>query len=78
MTIATLALKIGGAHTMHCDGCARTVTLALKSAPGVLKVDADHRTQAVNVTLNPDEASIESVTETLTQLGYEVVRDEMA
>ena len=78
MTVATIALKIVGEYTMHCGGCARTVTPALKGVPGVLKVDADHRTQLVEMTLNMDEARIEVVTETLAQLGYETVSAETA
>lgn len=78
MTVETAAFKIVGEYTMHCGGCARTVTLALRSVPGVLKADADHQTQAVDITLDSDEASIEAVTETLAQLGFEAVPVETA
>lgn len=71
MAVATIGLKIGGEHTMHCAGCARTVTLALRNVPGVLKVDADHRAQLVNVILNLEAARPEVLKDALGQLGYE-------
>jgi copper chaperone CopZ len=78
MAVENIALKIVGEHTMHCGGCARTVIMVLKSVPGVLTVNADHRTQLVDVALNPAEAHTNALKDRLGQLGYEAVSVESA
>jgi copper chaperone CopZ len=76
MAINTINLKVVGERTMHCDGCANTVKLALKRLPGVLQVDASHETQVVDVTLNAGQSDATAIKDTLAQLGYEAAEVE--
>lgn len=76
MTVKTATLRIVGEYTMHCNSCAKGVTMALKRVPGVLYVGADHQSQEIDVTLNSDETPLHSVKKMLEQLGYEVKQKE--
>jgi len=76
MAINTINLKVVGEQTIHCNGCANTVKLALKRLPGVLQVDANHQRQEINVTLNLEQPDTEALKDTLAQLGYETIEAE--
>jgi copper chaperone CopZ len=76
MSVETITLKVAGEQTIHCNGCANTIQLALKRLPGVLKVAADPQTQHIGVTLKTGETGAAAITDTLEQLGYETVPDD--
>lgn len=76
MTVNTIYLKVKGEQTIHCNGCANTIQLALKQLPGVLKVAADPQTQRIGVTLKTGETGATAITDTLEQLGYKTVADD--
>lgn len=67
-----LKLKVTGERTIHCAGCERSVKFTLANLPGVKEVEADHKTQLIEVTLISDETDLEEVKAQLDWIGYEV------
>lgn len=67
-----MKLKVVGDHTMHCSGCENTVKFTLSRLPGVREVKADHRSQLIEIELDPDEADLEKAREELDWIGYQV------
>lgn len=72
MTIQTKTLKVTGEQTMHCGGCERTVKFALKQLPGIRQVEASHKTQLINLTLDTETLDLRRVRQELDWIGYEV------
>ena len=60
---------------MMCGGCENRVKNAIKNIEGVENVTADHNTGKVIVISN-NEVSEEIITETLEDIGYEVVKED--
>ena len=73
MENGNLKLKVIGDQTIHCSGCERTIQISLSRLPGVRKVDADHHTQLIDVTLDPDQTDESKVLATLSEIGWEAV-----
>ncbi len=71
--VETLKLKVIGDHTMHCAGCERSITFSLSQLPGVEKVKADWKNQAIQIELSSDEGNLEKIKAELDWIGYEVV-----
>ena len=76
MTTQTKTLRVTGEQTMHCGGCESTVKFTLKHMPGVLDVEASHKTQLVKLTFDPQRASLEQIQQELGWIGYQVVDTE--
>jgi len=55
---------------IHCDGCVRTVTEALRSLTGVTVADADARKKTVDVVYDPSQVSEEALRQALRNVGY--------
>lgn len=55
---------------VHWEGCEQRIVRAISRAPGVHEVEASHRTQQVEVTLNPAVTSVEEVAEKLESIGF--------
>lgn len=55
---------------IHCDGCVRTVTEALRSLPGVAAAEADARKKTVDVVFDPSLVSEERLRQALSNVGY--------
>lgn len=72
MTLESKLLRVTGAQTMHCGGCARSVQFALHQLPGVQKIDADYRTQEIRVLLDSATATVEQLQSQLDGIGYQV------
>ena len=68
----TVNLKVVGDNTMHCSGCKRTVEFTISHMPGVEKVKADHKTQAIEFVLTSGETDLEKVKDSLEWIGYQV------
>ncbi len=77
-TQTTIHFTVTGEEQMHCTSCEQRVGNAVRRLPGVRTVQASHETQAVSVTINPDEVSAEQVQTKLEQIGYAVMRRETA
>jgi copper chaperone CopZ len=66
-------MKVVGEKTIHCSGCENTVRMGLSKLPGVKKVEADHKTQLVEVSADVEQTSHEVIRKHLGGMGYEVV-----
>jgi len=55
---------------IHCNGCESRIETVLKKLPGVENVKADHKTQKVTITLDPEKVSNGQIRAKLEQLGY--------
>lgn len=64
--------KITGNNTMHCGGCESTVKFALKQLAGVEVVEASHKTQQIELTFDPQFLALESISQELDWIGYQV------
>jgi copper chaperone CopZ len=55
---------------IHCAGCEARIQSVVSRLNGVETVKADHKTQMVSITLDPQRASIEQIRAKLEGLGY--------
>lgn len=67
--MTTYQLKIVGDHKMNCGGCENNVQMNLRRIPGVVDVQADHKTQLVAVSAD-NEIKFESMQDMLQSIGY--------
>ena len=70
-TSQTVHLDVVGEHTMHCGGCERTIEFTLALMAGVDKVNADQKTQHIEVHLSDDALDTAAIQAELEWLGYE-------
>ncbi len=66
--LASVVLPVKG---MTCLTCELTLESSLKRLPGVLSADAGVVQQAVAVTYNPTQVTVEQLIATINQTGYE-------
>lgn len=57
---------------MHCDGCSRTLSLALQRLEGVHDAKADHEAGAVRVRFDESVVSEADIFERIAACGFEV------
>lgn len=57
---------------MHCDGCERTLQLALTRIEGVLEAKPDRRAERVTVHYDPERVSEATLHEHIDLCGFEV------
>jgi copper chaperone len=57
---------------MHCMGCVRTVTNALKRVAGVKEVDVSLSENSAQVEFDTEQTSLEELYKTIKEAGYEV------
>ncbi len=55
---------------IHCDGCVRTVTMAVNQLPGISKVEASYETKKVLVEFNPTDVDEARIRDALKNAGY--------
>lgn len=55
---------------VHCVGCETRIQSVLARMRGVQDVEADHKTQEIRLSLDPDIVSIQEVKDQLEDLGY--------
>ncbi len=67
MTLEKKMFKVTG---IHCEGCEQRIVRAISKLLGVHAVEPNHRTQQVDVTLNPAVTSVEEAGEKLGSLGF--------
>lgn len=60
---------------MHCDGCERTLSLALTRLDGVREATPDREAERVIVHYDPEQVSIETLREHIALCGFEVIAD---
>ncbi len=66
-------LRVVDDHTMHCSGCESSVQFILSSLAGVREVKADHRSQLIQISIDPGAVGLAKAREELDLLGYQVV-----
>ena len=74
----TKTLKVVGANTMHCGGCENTVKFALKQLAGIETVEANHKTQQIELTFEPQLLALDRISQELDWIGYQVVEVDYA
>ncbi len=57
---------------MDCEHCATKVEKAARSVKGVSKAKADHEGDSVELSRDPELASIEAISQAITEAGYTV------
>lgn len=72
MAQKNIAFTVVGKDRLHCEGCEERVDRALKRLSGVREVEADHKTQRIEVVYDQDQVSSKQIEEKLDLLGYEV------
>ena len=60
---------------MACEGCENRIQKVIKDIEGVDNVKADHNSGKVVIKLNR-EISIEVLVDTITDIGYEVIKED--
>ncbi|MBI2311456.1 MAG: heavy-metal-associated domain-containing protein [Betaproteobacteria bacterium] len=68
----TIQLRVIGGEKIHCAGCEARIGYALRRLPGIQEVRASAETQAIAVTIDPDQISAEQIRARIEQLGYQV------
>lgn len=68
----TIEYTVIGEDKLHCEGCEQRVGRALKRLDGVREVEANHRSQRIEVEYDPGQVGEEEIRERLDLLGYEV------
>ncbi len=69
--LKTIELPVKG---MDCSGCVDTVKKSLKALLGVADVSVSLGEERAIVRLDPSQVSLDTLRETLEDLGYEVLR----
>ena len=65
-----ITLKVDG---MACEHCARTITNALKTLPGIRSVSVDLKIKTVTAEYDPAHASPEKLKREIEDQGYDVI-----
>ena len=55
---------------IHCDGCVATVTMTLKTVPGVTTVEGNAAQKTVDVVFDSVQVSEERLRQALTNVGF--------
>ena len=76
MTVESKTLKVIGEQTMHCGGCENTVKFALKQLPSIQQVEANHKTQHIELTFDAQVLDLEQIYQELDWIGYQVAEVE--
>lgn len=78
MAVESITLRLSGERTMHCSGCARAIKFALECLPGVQQVEANHRTQHIDLAFDTQALDLEQVRRQLDWIGgYQVAEVEV-
>ena len=62
-----ITLKLSG---LHCTSCATNIDLTLEDLPGVKSSDTNYAKSEAKITFDPSKINLESITKTITDLGY--------
>jgi len=57
---------------MHCPSCSMLIQMEVGDLEGVTAVEADHRTQVVDVDFDADVVSPQDIISAIVRLGYGV------
>ena len=73
MASSNLTLEVVGDNIIHCAGCENTIQFSLSRLPGVRTVDADRKTQLIEIDLDPDQTNKAEVLAALADIGRDAV-----
>lgn len=65
-----LVLTVTGSQKLNCSGCERSAEFILAMVEGVQEAQADHQTQRVVVTYEPDVVTAVKIQAALAEIGY--------
>ena len=65
----TVEIKVAE-KAIHCSGCETRIETVLGKLPGVIKVNADHNEQKVELVLDEAKTPVERVKQALETAGY--------
>ena len=68
----SMTFKVVGDRSIHCNGCERSIKIALERFPEIGQVSADRITQQIEVSLNEQGVGMDLVKTELSNLGYQV------
>ena len=68
-----MTLEVVGDYTIHCGGCENTIQFSLSRLPGVQRVDADRKTQLIEIDLDPDQTNKAEILAALADIGRDAV-----
>ncbi|PPC91172.1 MAG: mercuric reductase [Methylobacter sp.] len=57
---------------MKCGGCEANVTGKVSALPGVVSVTASHQNNQVSVEFDPEQTSLETISQSIQQAGYSI------
>ena len=63
-------LEIISKRQMHCNGCEHSVVFLLSELDGIEKVEADHKTQRIEINFDPEQVLVSDMQTALANLGY--------
>jgi Cu+-exporting ATPase len=55
---------------MHCPSCSMLIQMDVSDLPGVIAVQADHRTSVTEVTFDDTAVTAEDIVAVITKAGY--------
>ena len=61
-------LSING---MHCESCAKLITMELDEDPGVSKATVDYQDRSAVVEYDPKKTTVEKIIDVIVSLGYQ-------
>ena len=76
MASSNLTLEVVGDYTIHCAGCENTIKFSLSRLPGVRTVDADRKTQLIEIDLDLEQTNKAEIFAALTDIGRDAVEVE--
>ncbi len=68
--LQTVVMDVPG---MTCKFCPITVRKALQKVPGVVKAESDFASKTATVVYDPDRVTVEQLTATVKNAGYEAI-----
>ena len=71
----TAAFTVIGENPIHCENCERRIITELHQLGGVEDVRANHQTQKVLVTFDPERVDAERIRARLAEEGFEARPD---
>ena len=73
MASSNMTLEVVGDNIIHCAGCENTIKFSLSRLPGVRTVDADRKTQLIEIDLDLDQTNKAEIFAALADIGRDAV-----
>jgi copper chaperone CopZ len=68
--VTALRTDVVEVRGMHCGGCERTVSAAVRALPGVERADADFVAEEVCVTFDPGRVGLDEIRTAVRAAGF--------